>query len=199
MDPGKCLSSIELCQFAHFSEDDDLNTHLRRTFTHGDKYPLMWHYSNMKPNGLFFARNNEWLEWELEHVFINDSKYKYSIHSQSCKNLKIYSIDDVKELVKCFKKYTYNVTIEGKVHILHDNTGRYNSHMSDWSLLRKKDYDGVHFTRNLINERYTLHPNPDSVEYACYKLICCLDVETIVIWNLKELSLVRENFDIDKF
>jgi hypothetical protein len=114
----------------------------------------------LKPIGLWFAQNKDWLKW-CECEEFASYKHYYEIDEVPKNILKINTVEEAKELCK-------NYVLEGN--------------RIDWIKVAEK-YDGAFL------KSFNLRSFPDMFSTPGALIFCALDVDSLVIWNQKDLKI----------
>lgn len=126
----------------------------------------------MKPNGLWFACGNAWVEFLTDNDYEYDKyKYLYEVTIDRA-NAKILSIKSLKALERFMAKYQY---VHGdKTYI-------------NWFRLQHAGYDGLIICPWLMDEIWTQYPERIN-EFFWYAI---WDVASGLIWNPKAFKTTR--------
>jgi hypothetical protein len=116
----------------------------------------------MKPNGLWFAPFNDWIEWCKETGFFPRT-YHYQYGIESIDSSRILQILTIKDVENCIEKY----------RILSPWGTKY----LNWHQICK-DFTGIFISYSqLYGKTFNLKYEPFD------GLICSLDVDSLVIWD----------------
>jgi hypothetical protein len=152
-------------QFTHCSDKPDLIP------VNNEQKPSMT-WINYKPEGLWFACGNDWIDWcEREGFNTNTYKHKYSIKEIDSSSILI--IDSDNDLTEFKKNYVF---IDKPFSP---------GNQIKWAEIAKI-YSGIYFGyRNLKKSLYAVEFINDIV----MSLIYSLDVDSLIIWNPEKCGL----------
>lgn len=128
--------------------------------------------NNMKPVGLYFAPNKDWLRYcSKSNWFISLNKYEYKI--SDIKNLNILNITDEKILKKYLRKEELFFFI--KVY--------------NWEKMKTDGYDGIYISKESIDsDTWSIY----DVETLCIWNTKKIKIELISINKYRNIIMLRD-------
>jgi hypothetical protein len=117
-----------------------------------------------KPQGLYFAIDNQWLQWCDSEKFYTST----NSHCHTLTNIIELRILDIEEC-KDFNKYICKDRNSISFFLCNIN----------WNIIAEEGYDGIYISNNLINSNDYEH----MIMWSLY------DVATIVVWNASKCKL----------
>ncbi|MEX0595223.1 MAG: hypothetical protein WD512_01905 [Candidatus Paceibacterota bacterium] len=152
------IQMVDFTKFTHFSD----NPYDEKQIT------VQKPQISMKPNGLWFAPSNDWIEWCKEAGFFPRT-YHYQYAIESIDSSRILQILTIKDVEKCIEKY----------HIITPWGSKY----LNWHRICQ-DFTGIFISYSL------LYAKTFNAKYEPFDgLICSLDVDSLVIWDHSIYSL----------